>query len=89
MSIPTYKQVKNYKNKSYKRVELNLSIDDFNVLKQYCADQNISMNNYVYNLIIADLAKKGIKLFGTVSMRSDMDASNIIDIKRQVDQKHD
>ena len=66
----SYESTKKYSDKTYNRINFLVSKDDKPIIKKYCDDNNISMNNYIYNLIINDLASKGIKLYGTITMRN-------------------
>lgn len=70
MSKPTYNQVKHFRDKAYAQINFQVSKDDKPIIKKYCDNNKISMNNYIYNLIINDLTSKGIKLYGTITMRN-------------------
>lgn len=70
MRTNSYESTKRYKDKTYAQINFSVNIDDKPIIKKYCDNNKISMNNYIYNLIINDLASKGIKLYGTITMRN-------------------
>lgn len=62
---------KKYMAKVYKRSEVMLSIHDNAIVKQCCKEDGISFNEHVYELIIKDMAARGIRLEGTATRNVD------------------
>ena len=71
MGRVSYKAVKKYEAKTYRTTEVLLSIDDHAFIKQYCRQHGLTMSGYIYELIIKDMAAKGIKLQGTATRNVD------------------
>lgn len=67
MGRVSYKAVKKYEAKTYRTTEVLLSIDDHAFIKQYCRQHGLTMSGYIYELIIKDMATKGIRLQGTAT----------------------
>lgn len=72
-----------WKAKTYKKIEVLLSIVDHETVKQYCRRNHVTMANYLYELLIKDMANKGIRLEGTATR----DVSSIIEGKEADKQK--
>lgn len=72
-----------WKAKTYKKIEVLLSIVDHETVKQYCRRNNVTMANYLYKLLIKDMASKGIQLEGTATR----DVSSIIEGRETDKQK--
>lgn len=75
MANPTNQSSVRWKAKTYKKIEVLLSIVDHETVKQYCRRNHVTMANYLYELLIKDMANKGIRLEGTATR----DVSSIIE----------
>lgn len=66
------KAVKRYEAKTYKKLEVLLSIQDHATLKQFAREHNIGMSGLLYRAIIQYMENEyGVKLTGTITMRTD------------------
>lgn len=68
-----------WKAKTYKKIEVLLSIVDHETVKQYCRRNHITMANYLYELLIKDMANNGIRLEGTATRNVDAIVNDMTD----------
>lgn len=66
-----------WKAKTYKKIEVMLSIVDHETVKQYCRRNHVTMANYLYELLIKDMANKGIRLEGTATRDVEAIVNNV------------
>lgn len=63
--------VKRYQAKTYKVVEVNLSINDHATLKAFCRMNGFNMSGFIYDILIKEMAARGIRLEGTATRNVD------------------
>ena len=71
MAWSKYSSRKQYENSHYKHIDVMIAIDDHLAITQHCRENGLSMSGYVYELIIKDMAAKGVKLQGTTTRNVD------------------
>lgn len=71
MRNTNYEYMKKCRDKSYKRTEVLISINDHTIIKRYCDENDISIGNYIYTTVIKDMAARGIRLEGTATRNVD------------------
>ena len=60
-----------WNDKTYKSTEVLMSIHDRDIIKQWCRQNGYTMSGYIYELVIKDMANKGIRLEGTATRNID------------------
>lgn len=60
-----------WKDKTYKSTEVLMSINDRDIIKQWCRQHGYTMSGYIYELVIKDMAARGIRLEGTATRNVD------------------
>ena len=71
MKNANYEYMKKCRDKSYKRTEILISINDHAIIKRYCDKNDISIGDYIYTTVIKDMAARGIRLEGTATRNVD------------------
>lgn len=61
----------NWNRKTYKSTEVLMSINDRDTIKQWCRQHGYTMSGYIYELVIKDMAARGIRLEGTATRNVD------------------
>ena len=72
-----------WNDKTYKSTEVLMSIHDRDIIKQWCRENGYTMSGYIYEVVIKDMAERGIRLEGTATR----DVSSIIEGKEADKQK--
>ena len=60
-----------WNGKTYKSTEVLMSINDRDIIKQWCRQHGYTMSGYIYELVIKDMAARGIRLEGTATRNVD------------------
>lgn len=71
MSRPSNASIAKWKDKTYKSTEVLMSIHDRDIIKQWCRQNGYTVSGYIYELVIKDMASKGIRLEGTATRNID------------------
>lgn len=84
MSRNSYASTKRYQDKTYKSTEVLMSINDRDIIKQWCRQNGYTMSGYLYELAIKDMASRGILLEGTATRNVDdiINNSALDDVKK-------
>lgn len=61
------KSVIKWRNNNYQKAEVLLSKADHATIKQWCRQNGYTIGSYIYELVIKDMANKGIRLEGTAT----------------------
>lgn len=69
------KSVIKWRNNNYQKTEVLLSKADHATIKQWCRQNGYTIGSYIYEVLIKDMANKGIRLEGTATR----DVSSIIE----------
>lgn len=70
-SIAKMASDKRWNNNHYKKIEVNLSINDHATIKQFCRQNGLAMSGFIYDIIIKAMAERGIRLEGTATRNID------------------
>lgn len=71
MARNKYSTNKAFRDRTYKPVNVMFSISDHTELKAWCKANGITMSDYIYRLVIKDMANNGILLEGTIARNVD------------------
>lgn len=76
--------ISRWKDKTYKSTEVLMSINDRDIIKQWCRQNGYTMSGYLYELAIKDMASRGIRLEGTATRNVDDIINNAVsdDVKK-------
>ena len=77
------KSVIKWRNNNYQKAEVLLSKADHATIKQWCRQNGYTIGSYIYEVVIKDMAGRGIRLEGTATR----DVSSIIEGKEADKQK--
>lgn len=77
MSRPSNASITKWKDKTYKSTEVLMSIHDRDIIKQWCRQNGYTMSGYIYEVVIKDMARRGIRLEGTITRDVEAIVNNV------------
>lgn len=71
------KSVIKWRNNNYQKAEVLLSKADHATIKQWCRQNGYTIGSYIYEVVIKDMAERGIRLEGTATRDVEAIVNNV------------